>query len=129
MAEYEKFSLEFSIKASPKLLYTLISTAEGLSRWFADIVDIEEGGIYKFKWEDSEQRARMVQSKENEYVRFQWMEDDHEDSYFELKILSEPVSSEVALVVTDHADPVDLDFSKRLWNKQVNTLQRMFDNA
>ncbi len=129
MAELEKFTLEFPVKATPKILYTLISTAEGLSRWFADVVEIEEDDIFKFKWEDSEQSARKVQSKENEYVRFQWQDDDYKDYYFELKIQTEPVSSEVALVVTDYADQADLDFSKLLWNTQVGILQRMFNST
>jgi len=129
MAKLEMFTLEFPVKATPRVLYTLISSAEGLSRWFADIVDIEKDDIFKFKWEDSEQSARMIQSKENEYVRFQWQDNDYKDYFFELKILTEPVSSEVALVVTDYADPNDLDFSKRLWNTQVGILQRMFNST
>ncbi len=129
MAELEKFTLEYSVKASPKVLYTLISTAEGLSRWFADNVDIEGRDVFNFKWEDSEQSARMVQSKENEYVRFQWLDGLYKDCYFELEIITEPVSSEVALLVTDYSDPDDIDFAKLLWNTQVGLLQRMFNNA
>ncbi len=129
MAGLEKFILEFPVKATPRVLYTLISTAEGLSRWFADIVDIEGEDVFKFKWEDSEQSARLIQSKENEYVRFQWQGEDYQDHYFELKILTEPVSSEVALVITDYADPADLEFSKLLWNTQVGLLQRMFNST
>jgi len=129
MAELEKFTLEFPVKAPPKVLFTLISTAEGLSRWFADNVDIEENDIFNFKWEDSEQNARMIQSRENEYVRFQWLDEAFEDYYFEMKITTEPISSEVALVITDYAEPNDLDFSRLLWNTQVKLLQRIFNNT
>ncbi len=129
MAKLKKISLEFPVKASPKVLYTLISTAEGLSRWFADSVDVDENEVFLFKWKDSEQGAKIIQAKENEYVRFQWQEEIYKDCFFELKIIIEPISSEVALLVTDYADAADIEFSKLLWNTQVSVLQRMFNSS
>jgi uncharacterized protein YndB with AHSA1/START domain len=121
----QAFTREYSFKASPRLLYTLIYTPEGLSRWFAENV-IVEGDMYIFQWEGSEQRARLIQSKDNELVRFQWLDDFHKDYILEMRILNEPVSREVALVITDHAEPADLEFYHRLWDTQVNRLQRLF---
>ncbi len=126
MRPLERFSLEFSCKTTPRLLFTLISTPEGLSRWFADTVFVEED-IYHFKWEGSEQRARLTQWKENEYVAFQWLDEHHRDHVLEMRILNEPVSSEVALVITDAAEPGDMEFSHRLWETQVRRLQRLFN--
>lgn len=126
MAALERFTREYNFKATPKLLYTLISTPEGLSRWFADNVFVEDD-LFHFKWEGSDQMARLVDAKENEWVRFQWLEDFHKDCILEMRILSEPVSSELALVVTDYAEADDLEFYHRLWDTQVKQLQRLFN--
>jgi uncharacterized protein YndB with AHSA1/START domain len=74
MTPLTKFTLEFHIKVSPRLLYTLISTSEGLARWFADKVNVNDD-IYEFEWEGSQQKARLLESKEPEYVRFEWTDD------------------------------------------------------
>ncbi|MFO7999226.1 MAG: START-like domain-containing protein [Bacteroidales bacterium] len=126
MKNLEAFSLEFSCKTTPKLLFMLISTPEGLSRWFADAV-FAEAGVFQFKWEGSEQLARLVEKKDNEFVQFQWLDDSHKDHMLEMRILNEPVSSEVALIITDHAEPADLEFYRRLWTTQVKRLQRLFN--
>ena len=39
----QKYTLEFEIKSSPKILYNYLSTASGLEEWFADKVNIREG--------------------------------------------------------------------------------------
>ena len=44
------YYLEYILNASPKVLYNRISTAGGLSEWFADGVEAN-GNIFKFRWE------------------------------------------------------------------------------
>lgn len=58
----QKYTLEFEIKSSPKILYNYLSTASGLEEWFADKVNIREGDFI-FHWEGSEQRARIINKK------------------------------------------------------------------
>ena len=43
----EKISLEYIFKTSPGILFTRLSTASGLSEWFADDVNIKEN-LYTF---------------------------------------------------------------------------------
>ncbi len=125
MAKFEQYSMEFPVSTSSKLLYLMISTPEGLSRWFADSVDIDND-IYVFKWEGSEQRAQLAQHKENESVKFVWLDDNLKDCFLEMKIQQDSLSSDVALIITDFSDPSDLDFNKRLMTTQVSLLQRHF---
>ncbi len=47
----------------------------GLEEWFADKVNIREGDFI-FTWEGSEQRARIVSKKENQMIRYKWIDDD-----------------------------------------------------
>ena len=126
MSVLKEFTLEYGFKTSPKLLYTAISSPEGLSRWFADIVEADDD-IYSFKWEGSEQKARLVSSKENEFVQFMWLDNADRDECIQMRIQNEPVSSELALIITDYAEETDLDFSKRIWDAQVKKLQRLLN--
>lgn len=125
MNKLQKISLEFVINASPKLLFTLISTPEGLARWFADTVFAQDD-VFSFIWKDSEQKARLVASKDNEYVKFEWLDDYHKGYVLEMQILTEELSPAVSLLVTDFSEPADVDFSQRLWTNQVRQLQRLF---
>lgn len=126
MSTMKEFKLEFDIKTTPKLLYTLISTPEGLSRWFADSV-VSEDDLFHFSWEDSEQKARLVQSKENEFVKFEWLDDFHKGYVFEMQIDAGEMSADLALLITDYAEPSEMDFYQRLWTTQVRQLQRLFN--
>lgn len=126
MSALEKFTLEFHLETTPKLLYTLISSPEGLTRWFAHTIKIGED-VFLFKWEGNEQAARLVQAKDNEYVVFQWLEDYHKDLFLEMRIETDPMSNGITLVIFDYAEAADLDISKRLWSAQVGQLQRLFN--
>lgn len=126
MSTMINYYLEFGVKTTPKLLYTLISTPEGLSRWFASNV-YNEDDLFYFAWEDSEQKARLVQSKENEFVRFEWLDDFQKGHAFEMQIHAGEMSSEVSLSISDYAEPAEMDFYQRLWTTQVKQLQRLFN--
>jgi uncharacterized protein YndB with AHSA1/START domain len=126
MITLEQFSLEFSFRVSPKLMYTLIAKPEGLARWFADAVFIEED-VYHFVWEGSEQKARLIESKDNEFVKFEWLDDFHQGYIFEMHILNEEVSPELALLIKDYAEPSEMDYYHRLWSTQIRKLQRLFN--
>lgn len=128
MTPLQKFTLEFPMKVSPRLLFTLISTSEGLARWFAEKVNVKDDE-YLFEWEGSQQSARLLESKEPEFVRFEWTDDFHEGFILELQISHEPVSGESALVVSDYAEESDMDFTQMWWKTQTAKLQRIFSNA
>jgi hypothetical protein len=127
MTDLQKFTLEFPLNISPRLLYTLISTAEGLSRWFADKVDRNENE-FLFEWEGSFQTAKLVDCKESEFVRFEWIDDFQQISTMELKINDLAVSGGAVLVVTDFSEPIDMDFTQMWWTSQVGRLQRLFNS-
>lgn len=127
MSVMEKFSLEFAFNATPRLLYTMISTPEGLSRWFADVVLLVDEEEYLFKWEDSTQRARLIESKENDFVRFEWLEGHHKGYVMEMQIIADGLSNAQALLITDYAEASEIDFHQRIWGAQVKKLQRLFN--
>jgi uncharacterized protein YndB with AHSA1/START domain len=118
-----KLQLEYVINASPKLLYNRISTPAGLSEWFADDVNMN-GEIYTFFWEKQEQEAELVSKKKENFVRFKWLEDEDDESYFEFCILDQELTGEVSLQITDFAEKGEENDIKDLWDKQISFLKR-----
>lgn len=116
-----KFELEYSINSSPKILFARLSTPGGLSEWFADDINIQ-GSIYTFIWDGTEQNAELVAKKDNQFVRFKWI-DDEDDAYFEFKIHKDELTGDVALLITDFADDDDKDDTIDLWDRQIEELK------
>ncbi len=122
----EKFELEFPIHASPRLLYTYLSTPSGLSEWYADNVN-SRGELYTFIWDDSEEKAKLLSKKSTDKVKFQWLEDEGEDYYFEIRIQVDEITKDVSLMVTDFSDDVEED--KMLWENQIGALKKVLGSV
>lgn len=119
----EKYQVEFEIRSSPKILYSFISNASGLSEWFADEVN-ERDGIYSFEWEGSDAKAKLISKKENQSIRFHWLE-DKEESFFEIEILKDDITGDIALLITDFALLSEQESGKRLWETQIHNLRQI----
>lgn len=117
------FTLEYQINSSPEVLFEFISTASGLEKWFAKKVYVEED-IFTFTWEENEmQRAKLMIIKDDEYVRFHWL-DEPEKRYFEFRIEVDDLTGEVGLIVSDFADTKEeYEESRMLWNSEIHDLQ------
>ncbi len=124
----QKFELEFPIHASPKLLLQYLTTPSGLSEWYADNVN-SRGELYTFIWDDSEEQAKLLSKKALDKVRFQWLEDEGEDYYFEIKIQVDDITKDVSLIVTDFSDEDDLDENKMLWDNQISDLKKVLGSV
>ena len=120
----ERFQAEFYMRSTPTVLFELISTPSGFSEWFCDDVNVR-GDEYAFEWGGDVQKALCIGRRAGELMRFRWMEDEDPGAYFELRIRIDPMTNDVALVVTDHAWPQDLESARQLWASQVGHLMRV----
>lgn len=120
--EPAQFQLEFQLNTAPKVLYNRLSSPSGLSEWFADDVNVR-GDVYTFIWDGAEEKARVLGKKDNVYIKFQWLESDHEDAFFEFRIQSEELTGDVSLIITDYADQEEHEDTVVLWQKQIATLK------
>jgi len=116
-------TLEFFINASPSILFPRLSTAGGLVEWFADDIRVREN-IFTFIWNGVEHPARILDQKKNNYIRYKWLEDTDEESYFEFKIMEDDLTGDVALVITDFAEEDEKSDVTILWEKQVDHLKK-----
>jgi uncharacterized protein YndB with AHSA1/START domain len=122
--EKTKFNIEYQLKsASINILWNSISTPLGLAEWFADGVTVKDNE-YSFTWEGNEQIAFLIHAKTNSSVRFQWEEDLDSEYYFELEIAIMEVTGNLALVITDFAEPEEKEDLVLLWDKQIEVLRR-----
>ncbi len=123
MDDKVKFEIEFVIQASPQLLFQYLATPSGLSEWFADNVN-SRGEMFNFIWDNSEEEAKLLKRKSDEFVRFAWshLEDD---SYFEMKIIVDEITKDVSLFITDFAEEEEVEEAKLLWKNQVSDLKQV----
>lgn len=118
-----KYEIEFPIRSSLRILYNQISTASGLSEWFADNVNLS-GKTYTFFWDGDKQNAELLSKKNNQWIKFRWLEEPS-NTYFELKIIVDEITQDISLIVTDFADDhEDEEEAKLLWDKQIEKLRQ-----
>ena len=119
-----KFELEFPIQASPQLIYNYISTPSGLSEWFADNVN-SRGELFTFIWDDSEEQAKLLTKKSSERIKFKWLDNEDDSSFFELRIQVDSITKDVSIIVTDFSDDDEVEESKMLWENQISSLKQV----
>lgn len=120
MSEKKKFHIEYEIKSSPRILFSFISEPNGLMQWFADTVSIRDH-VYNFTWDDEQQKAKLLAVKENKLVRFKWL-DDEPQCYFEMEILQDELTNDVALSITDFATEESIPERRLIWDNQIEYL-------
>ncbi len=119
-----KYELEYNLNCSPKVLFSRLSTPEGLAEWFADQVNVD-GDLFTFFWSSSESKARLSALKENKMVRFEWLGmEDEESNFFEFRINLEELTNELALIIIDFAQAEEKEDAIYLWDSQINDLKR-----
>ena len=122
----EKFHIEFVMgRASHASLWRMISRIDGLSEWFADEVTMnEEENVYTFFWGKSDNQAEILGSKPQQSIRFRWLDEEEENIYFEFQLHKLELSNEIALQITDFAEPDEKGDAITLWETQIDKMKR-----
>lgn len=123
----EKIVLEYAFNSSPKILYNRLSTASGLSEWFADDVYVE-GKEFTFVWDGTPTKAELLSRKDQKHVRFRWIDEEQagdEESYFEFMIDTVELTGDIALIITDFADDGEKEGVIDLWDSQIAELKHL----
>ena len=118
-----KIILEYDMKSTPVLLlWNYVSTANGLSEWFADNVVLNHKDCV-FTWNGVSQRATMLGSRLGIYMKFRW-EGDCVGSFIEFRITVNELTDATVLQVTDYVERGDEQDAIDLWNSQIEILRR-----
>jgi len=120
----KKFELEYVLQASQKVIFDRLSSASGLSEWFADDVN-QKGKVYTFFWDGSEQQAELLSKKDNRLIRFHWLYSEDDESFFEFRIEIDALTNDLSLIITDFAEEDEIDESIELWDSQISELKHV----
>ncbi len=126
MSKKVLYTLEYPVRCSPAILYEFLYTPAGLQEWFADKVD-EKDGIYSFNWNGSEDKAQLLETEEEKFVRYRWLHAP-KDEYFEFRIEKSEVTNQTILVIKDFADKKEIKDQSQLWGYQVKDLFHRLGN-
>ena len=120
----ERVQIEFMVRSAPAVLFDLISTPSGFSEWYCSDVNMK-GDQYTFIWPDEVESTTMIGRRLGEVIRFRRNDEEDENAYFEFRIRIDAMTNEVALIVTDHAWPDEVEETRNLWSSQIASLIRV----
>ena len=120
------YMLEYPVRCSPSILYEFLSTPAGLQEWFADRVD-ERDSVFFFSWNGSNQRAEVLESQEEKFIRFHWL-DAPAGEYFEFSIEKSEITNQTILIIKDFAEKKEIKDQSMLWDYQVKDLFHRLGN-
>ena len=125
----QKFIGEYSINASRKMRFPYLSTASGLSLWFADDVNINNiNKTLIFIVDGEEKIARIDSVKKNRYVKFSFLEDgevrkDHD--YLEFRLEINELTQSVFIRIIEYTETDDLEESFQIWDNLLSQLKEI----
>ena len=119
-----KFVGEYEMRASKKMLYPYISSASGLSQWFADDVNINEDKVFTIIWDGEENKARMVSSRINHHVKFEFLDSGDDPNFVEFVLDINELTNTVFIRVTDYSD-MDAQEAQDLWDSLIHDLKEI----
>ncbi|MEP2771830.1 MAG: START-like domain-containing protein [Fulvivirga sp.] len=121
------FTTDFEINASKKMLYPYISSASGLSQWFADDVTINEDKVFNFIWDEEDHKAKMVSHRTNSYVKFEFIPETEDDAvdpaYFEIRLDVNELTQTVFIKITDYSEMDDNEELFDMWEGLIDGLK------
>ncbi len=127
--ENNKICIERELKSkSSNLIWSLLSTPEGLGKWFADDVKLKNG-VFTFTWgniwSNHEIRsARILEKVQGDHIRLRWTEEGYEDMYLEMKMEKVDITGDYILIITDFAIDGDTDTLEDIWAANLKALRR-----
>ena len=122
-----RFEMEYSINASPKLLFPYIASASGLAQWFCDDVRLDPDHRFNMVWDKQNHYAEIVAQRPGRSVRYMFLDEKKQPasdaSYLDFTLEYSRITDEVFLRVTDYSDHSDEQEQLELWEGLVSKLR------
>ncbi|MGB3617255.1 MAG: START-like domain-containing protein [Catalinimonas sp.] len=120
-----RFEREFEMEGEPKALYPFLIADYGLSRWFADKVEIdpEQERQYTFYWQQQAYPARLVARRPFKYVRFEFEQEGGKLALLEFTVETNAITQETYLRVVDETSTGDEEEVATLWDNLIEELR------
>ncbi|MDZ7897883.1 MAG: START-like domain-containing protein [Arcicella sp.] len=126
-----KFTAEFELRASPKVLFPYLSQASGLQQWFAEKVILKDSTTFDFFWDGENHVAKLSQLRFQKSAKFDFIpanpeEKDH--NYLEFKLDVSDLTGSTYLKVIDYSSNTDDDELNELWEDLIFKLKEIVGN-
>lgn len=124
-----KFTADYQINTSKKIVFHYLSTASGLQEWFADEVRIDEDKNYIFNFDDEDHYARLASMRINSHVKFEFFDpknDENSDhAYIEFKLEENELTQSLFLKVIDYSNDYEEDELEAIWDGLIHKLKEI----
>lgn len=126
-----KFVSDYQINTSKKVIYPYLSTASGLSQWFADDVTINEDKVFNFVYDGEDHFARSTIMRLNHHVKFEFFDPEdtegvEEDrSFVEFKLEENELTQTFYLRIIDYGDTYDDQEQQEIWEGLITQLKEI----
>lgn len=124
-----KFVADYQINTSRKILFPYLSTASGLSEWFADDVTINEDKAFIFHYDGEDHHARITAQRINTHVKFEFFDpnnpDEGDHAYIEFKLEENELTQTLFLKVIDYSDSYDDEELESIWESLIHNLKEI----
>ena len=122
-----RFEMEYSINASPKLLFPYIASASGLSQWFCDDVRLDPDHRFNMVWDKQNHYAEIVAQRPGRSIRYVFLDEQKQAlpdaNFLDFTLDSSRITDEVFLRVTDYSEFADMQEQQELWEGLVGRLR------
>jgi uncharacterized protein YndB with AHSA1/START domain len=123
-----KFVAEYELRASPKVLFPYVSTASGLSQWFAAKVNTLSDHKYDFIWDNESHIARQTSLRQNKSVRFEFLdtgENGQDSNYVDFRLDVSELTQATYLRITDYSTTLDEEELQDMWDGLLDKLKEI----
>jgi len=124
-----KFVSDYQINTSRKIIFPYLSTASGLSEWFADDVKITEDKNYIFNYDGEDHYAKIVALRTNIHIKFDFYDpknpDETDHSFIEFRLDENELTQTLFLKVIDYSDTYDDDEQESIWESLIGSLKEI----
>ena len=124
-----KYTAEFEIRASNKMLFPYMTTPAGLAQWFADQVNIDDRKIFNFIWDNRPHYARLTAQRLNRYAKFEFISEEdttvEDPPYIEFKLDMNELTQSSFLKIIDYSQTDNEEDLKELWTNLVSNLREI----
>ncbi|QKG58881.1 ATPase [Hymenobacter sp. BRD128] len=119
--------MEYSINASPKILFPYIASASGLSQWFCDDVRLDPDHRLNMVWDKQSHFAEIAAQRPGRSIRYVFLDEQkrplQDANYLDFTLELSRITDEVFLRVTDYSDHADAQEHQELWEGLVGKLR------
>lgn len=106
-----KYIGEFEFKASARMLYPYISTADGLEKWFADKVNFDPRMNLIFNWNGERVLAKKAAHRLNQFARYEILSKEGKNtddpSFIEFKLDENEMTQTTFLQIIDYYSDIE----------------------